>query len=158
MLPRYSAQLGTVAGEDQSHIHSCRLWAGRSISFLTDLPGDGQGVSTLTCSGDPSSCCESDAESREGNWVVLPEAGGGHISFSQIFHPASWWEIQSYLVVLEVRQEHLQHVLPMSSCEALGASKVIINLWHSALLPAENGPHMDPGPYLSCLWSWTSLG
>lgn len=27
--------------------------------------------------------------------------------FPQIFGPASWWEIQSCLVVLEVRQEHL---------------------------------------------------
>lgn len=44
-------------GEDQSCIHPCRLWAGRSVSFLTDLPEDGQGGSTLTCLGDPSSCC-----------------------------------------------------------------------------------------------------
>lgn len=65
-------------GEDQSCIHSCRLWVGRSISFLTDLPEDGQGVSTLMCSGDPSSCRGS--ESRERNWVALPEAGGGRLS------------------------------------------------------------------------------
>lgn len=44
-------------GEDQSSIHSCRLWAGRRVSFLTDLPEDCQGVSTLMYSGGPSSCC-----------------------------------------------------------------------------------------------------
>lgn len=118
MLPRYSAQLGTVAVEDQSHIHSCRLWAGRSVFFLTDLPGDGQGVSTLMCSGDPSCCCGQMQRAGRGTGLFSQKLVVVTSLFSQIFHSASWWEIQSYLVVLEVRREHLQHVLPMSSCEA----------------------------------------
>lgn len=70
---------------------------------------------------------------------------------SQIFGPASWWEIQSYLVVLGVRREHLQrgqpNVLPSKAPCCLQGHHPPVAL-SPPLLP-KMGPDMDLGPVLS---------
>lgn len=170
-VPHYPAQLGTAAGAggDQvvrTSLVSTRAGCGQEgvCSSLTP-PGDGQGESTLMYSGDPSSCC------NQMQRFSVRGKGSGLFSqklmvvplFSRIFGSASWWEIQSYVLVLEVKWEHLQRgqpsVLPMSSCKApwcLRGHHQPMALSPPFLLKV--GPDMDPGPCLSCLWSWTSRG
>lgn len=89
------------------------------------------------------------SEEGRGTGLFFPKLVVVASVFAQIFGPASWWEIQSYLLVLQVRQEHLwqgqPRVLPMSSVQGTLVPLGSLSTSRSQpSLPAEGGSRRGP--------------